>query len=330
MKHYIKKSALFFICLVLLLQSFAVLASAKQSYVDWEISEDGNTLTGNGKVYERCNVGFTMSPVYYYQFRDTVVIPDREGHYKNGECPVRSLGHDSDVVWVKMKSSSRIFVATEKEREHFERYKNGEEQTFNLNEYHDNIDAFSYLDGEFVTRLDSLCQNGAKTLTIDASELESATFYYIVARDTYLILLYNYGIVFKLDDGYYYANYATLGNSNLDDDGNFSYQSGSVTLARVEGDLDAKLEERICSLQRTYGPTVEFERGGGLNIDFSFELPFWPTYIIYSFVLPYILVILGVCFANSKKFKNAKYFYILCAVGGVWIFIAFMRTLLLI
>ncbi len=331
-KQIFTKTLVFLIALVIISSSLAVFAfAAEGEYVDWEVYDGGKTLIGDGKVYKECYVGFYMSPVYIYQYNDRVTLEDREGYYSNGECLVRSNEANSDIVWVKHKTGNRIFVATKEAREHFENFKNGKEQIFNLNEYHDDIDAYSYLSDEFVQRLDTARTSGAKTISVDGATLMEMPCYYVIARDTYLVLMYQYGAIYRFDDGFYYLNFKSLGNEQVNQRGDLLLTSGNVTLTRIEGALDTELKNRIDSLEQVYGPTIEYETIEDVY-DYSgvsFTLPFWPSYVAVCFGIPFAFAIVGVCFANAKKFGKQKYWYVLTAVSGVWIFISFMLTLLI-
>ncbi len=335
-KKFMKKISLAVLCLVLIAQLLSVCTFAETVYyVDWELSEDTETLTGDGRTYTRYPIGFIMEPIRIYEYFDTVYVADDDGYYWDGECPVRALEPNSDIVWVRMESKSRIYVATDEAREHFDRYKSGEEQVFNLNKYGVGVNSFSYMEHQLVDLMDLADENGAKRLTVDVTELADKERYYVVARDTYLILLYNYGEIFKLDDGYYYVNYGDLENTSFDADGYLSFRRGSITLTYLDDSISAQLENRINALEplyveRTYEndyPYLDdyYDDGG---IEYS-DTVFWICYVLVGFVFPIPFIVMGLCFANAKRFGKPRYWYLLSVVSGLWFLLSTILTLLI-
>ena len=333
-----KKIAFLAVCMLFALQSVLGACAFEASYdsdgcVLWERSADRQTLSGD-KQYTLYKEPYEVS-VDFYVHAKTVY------RYENGPSwvydgteyfgAVSSPHADADFVWVKSASTIYLYTATDEARGRLDDFFNGVNSVYRLEK--DNSGDEGYLTEETVGAILAAAEAGSGATEKDVRELSTYGMRYkIKVYDATESLTYTYGMVYRIDGKYYYVHYPALGNEHFDAGGNFSYRSGTVTLY----ELDAKTGEEIANAAATaeyIWTNYDYEEDGD---DFSLADPevdddvFWATYVFVGFVLPALLLILGVLLPQVKKLGKPKYWYVLSGIAAVWLILATAFTLIIL
>jgi hypothetical protein len=177
-----------------------------------------------------------------------------------------------------------------------------------------------------IRAMDQAVTEQAALRTVSVTELTYLPRYEITAHDSEKIFSTPYGVVYEWKDGsYYYVNYWTLDNSHFDANGNLSYREGVVTLTLLDASLTSQFVETLGEKMDHY---VDMELEAEPT-DFPIVI-FWIFFIFVGFFLPIPFVVLGVVFANRKKWGYPNYWYTVVATGGLWMLTAGVLFVLLL
>lgn len=317
----LKKHILFALAASLLLACFfSLTVSASDAYVDWELSEDGKTLVGNGKIYTRYengNADITVNAYEVYKYYDTVEFETPTYELDATVC-TRYPGED--IVWldIYVNDETPVYV-TQNGRLALDAFFDGSFSTVRINA----LGAEAVLGKDLLFALDL---DGKATLEIDVRELEEAPRYDITAYDASDCFSLDYGAIYALGDKLYYVNYEKLDNSYFDADGNFSYRRGTVTLSELDSSLTQQVNTAVDSAkvrERSY----TYENDGSLSVPMPV---FWMIYSLLGFAAPIPIFIAGLVLANSKKRTGEKHWYSLSAIAALWLVLSVTVAVLLI
>lgn len=307
---FIRKACLFLLLTVVLAVVLPSSAFASEpvaaepedrEVITWELSDDGNTLKGNGRVY-----------TYYELPIMSEIVSDRRFDYADtvesdyDRYMIESYTRDSEIVWLR---DSDYILATEKGRAHLNSFFGGEEQTYRL---YCGTTQMSHIDASLIDELENAAENGAEKVTVNVTTLERWDEYELVACDTEEIIGYGIGSVFKIDGEFYYVNYDELDNSYFDAFGDISFRKGSIELVKLDNGLDERVKKAVGNM-RYVDVDYDFE----YSYDYSYGDNFPHIGIVwYGFICPIGGTVAGIVLANSKKMGKPKRWYLLAAVSA--------------
>ena len=299
--------------------------------VEWQLSEDEYTLTGNGRTYTRCDelpVGQKVNTDTLYVFENTVRLDGRT-------MSVVASSPDAEVVWLTSTISdlwddpyaTAVFV-TKEGRDALEAMAAGQMSSWRLE---DDNSLFSStkqasFDGDLLRRMNDL----TATEEVNVSVLKGCVRYDILGFDSTGTVYTVCGAVYEERDRYLYVNYLSLGNQYFDADGNFSYRSGQVSAIRLEGDV---LSDFLATTDRlkAVSTSVIYEDELTFNPDEEMETSiaaFWGCLIIFGFILPIAPLVVGLVMPHSAKRGYPTRWYLVALLSAVWIVIAIVIAIL--
>jgi hypothetical protein len=279
---------------------------------EWDLSEDGKTLTSGFDVYTLYTlpVGYYLDYYSYYEYANPT----------DTYADVVSYEKDGAFVW--LKKSTPTFYATEAGAKSLDAFLEGEVGKYRLNdaEYPNT----SALTAETVDALEALTAAGKSKKTTEVSALRNAERYDVTAHDKTDTVATVVGAVYHMDGVYYYLGYQGLGNQFFDADGNFSYRSGSVELVPLDATLTETVEDAIDRLDYE---RVEYEYEGDEydssplfgNKEDSISA-FWCATVFFGILLPIAPLVIGLVLPHSQKRGYPKYWYVLAITAALWIF----------
>lgn len=299
--------------------------------VEWQLSEDEYTLTGNGRTYTRCDelpVGQKVNTDTLYVFENTVRLDGRT-------MSVVASSPDAEVVWLTSTISdlwddpyaTAVFV-TKEGRDALEAMAAGQMSSWRLE---DDNSLFSStkqasFDGDLLRRMNDL----TATEEVNVSVLKGCVRYDILGFDSTDTVYTVCGAVYEERDRYLYVNYLTLGNQYFDADGNFSYRSGQVSAIRLEGDV---LSDFLATMERLKSVSTSVIHEDELTFDPDEEMEtsiaaFWGCLIIFGFILPIAPLVVGLVMPHSAKRGYPTRWYLVALLSAVWIVIAIVIAIL--
>ena len=302
---------------------------AAMGYTVWDVSEDGETLTADGRVYHRYYgeraLLIDANHKYYYHYK--VTLPDDGFEYAEICAPYRG----AEIIWVYSdRGYGRVF-ATDTGAAQLDALIDGEVPRFSL------MKDFSHrtpLTKDFIEGLELSRANGETLVTFPVSKLEDLPCYNIIAAEETGSLTYDYGAIYLFNGSYYYVNYFELDNSYFDSDGYFSYRKGSVRAARLGDALTESVKDALESAEvRDYSEEYEYDRIPSEENAYETEgarIVFWLLFVFVGYLLPAPFLILGLTLPHSAKRGKPKYWYSVAIVAGVWLCLAFLLMLVLI
>ena len=286
---------------------YAAAEPEEQGGITWELSDDGNTLEGNGRVY-----------TYYELPIMSEIVSDTRFHYWNAAkndnmiYNVESYTRDSEIVWFRDGS---YILATEKGRAHLDSFFGGGKHNYRL---YCGTDEVNDIDASLIYELENAAENGAEKVVVNVTTLNRWNEYELLECDSDGIIGFGIGSVFKINGEYYYVNYDDLDNSYFDAFGDISFRKGSLELVKLDGELAGKVKRAVNSMKRVY-----FEHESEFAYTPVYEDNFPHVGIVwYGFICPVGGTVAGIVLANSKKLGKPKRWYILAAVSAVALLLA--------
>lgn len=303
------------ICLLLCaLLSVTVLAGE----AEWSLSYDEETLTFGTYTFDLYDPLFPVRLVgekaYYYNY----ALEDYRAVETNAE---------SNAVYASIKGT---VYAADKGAEALDRLMDGEAASYMLALV---PGACAPIANDLVTMLTKAPEDAEKR-TFDVRDLENALYYRLLGVESYGFYGCAYGAVYKYEGEFYYIHYMDLGNQCFDADGNFSYRRGTVEGVKLEGDLVAKLH--TVGQNMTYRPLEYIDAGEEKNFDDTADYfdsarsAFVVGMVVFGFMIPTPLLIVGLVFPRSAKRGYPKYWYILAGVAALWMVLSVLLMVIVL
>lgn len=324
MKRNTKKIVSFLAVLLLLIAVMMPMVSASKDPLEWTLSEDEQTLSDGVNTY----TFYKTIPYAELETREVYVYADTMELSVAGTCDLCVNPNISDIVW--LESYDEIFLyATDAGKQKLDAwFVNREIGGYRV--WSEGLAAS--LDKSLLDSMNAAVEAQAAMRTVRVSDLANLSRYEIYAHDTNELFAKSYGVVYRMTDGgYYYVNYGTLDNSYFDADGNFSYREGTVTLTLLDETLTAEFVETLELANEDFLPDYTWE-GSMMNLDFG-VLPaiiFWIFYVLVGFLVPVPFLVLGIVFANVRKWGRPKYWYFLSVFSLLWELFAMLLAIVLI
>lgn len=303
------------ICLLLCaLLSVTVLAGE----AEWSLSYDEETLTFGTYTFDLYDPLFPVRLVgekaYYYNY----ALEDYRAVETNAE---------SNAVYASIKGT---VYAADKGAEALDRLMDGEAASYMLASV---PGACAPIANDLVTMLTKAPEDAEKR-TFDVRDLENALYYRLLGVESYGFYGCAYGAVYKYEGEFYYIHYMDLGNQCFDADGNFSYRRGTVEGVKLEGDLVASLH--TVGQNMTYRPLEYIDAGEKKNFDDTADYfdsarsAFVVGMVVFGFMIPTPLLIVGLVFPRSAKRGYPKYWYILAGVAALWMVLSVLLMVIVL
>lgn len=303
------------ICLLLCaLLSVTVLAGE----AEWSLSYDEETLTFGTYTFDLYDPLFPVQLVgekaYYYNY----ALEDYRAVETNAE---------SNAVYASIIGT---VYATEKGVEALDRLMEGEATSYMLASVHG---ACAPISNDLVTLLTKTPEDAEKR-TFDVRDLENALYYSLLGVESYGFYGCAYGAVYAYEGEFYYIHYMDLGNQCFDADGNFSYRRGTVEGVKLEGDLVAELH--TVGQDMNFYPLEYIDAGEEKNFDDTADYfdsarsAFVVGMVVFGFMIPTPLLIVGLVFPRSAKRGYPKYWYILAGVAALWMALSVLLMILVL
>ena len=334
--NFQKRCFLLVLCAFLLLPllSLGVAATADPADVDeeghviWVLSENGNTLMGNGKTYKSYQFPVGSPTIYGEAMQLYVYWNSVECAWLDGaEGTVYAPYPGSDLVLVRAMGMGEWYLyTTELGKAQMDAFASGQ-----LKNYFLRIGAHlsTELDSSIFNAIGYALQQTDNKRTEDVANLQKAHRFDVIVYDATLTYAYTVGAVYRLEDGKdYYVHYLSLENHYFDADGNFSYRSGSVELTALDSKISTELDEVSQGISGK-GTTFYIYEDDGSDTQLFSETTFWVLYSLMGFVAPVPLFVVGLVLPYSKKRGYPKYWRVLSVIAAIWIILAAILMIVL-
>ena len=329
-KYLLFALALSLLFTALLLPAHATEDTPANTWIEWEISENGDTLSGNGKEYSFVNVNFDhnikVMPWIYdtYEFGNTV--------FWNGNTyTLTAIAKDAEIV-VMNREDRYMLYATKAGAEAIADLADGQPQQYVLCERHYKTRNVK-LDDAAATAL--LQQYVVPARVYNVQDLDALDSYTLYATDDSGSVCYISGRLYKLSDTQYgYVDHLSLNNTYFDANGSFSYRSGSVEVKLLNAAGIETAQEAVRSIRHN-PQEYEYEWSEGMGHDDEYEdvyegaarVLFWVMFSLLGFGLPVVPILLGLIKGLPKK-RGTRYWLILAAIGAAWLLISVVLLVL--
>ena len=272
-----------------------------ENYIVWQLSDDGNTLEGNGKTYT-----YYEMPIYPKNLSSCIYSYFNGADNSDCYYRVESYDRDGEFVWLDVISYT---LATKEGKAHLDKFFSGEEQTYLLTYGYRNM---SKLDKSLIESLRTAYRSSRDRQSFNVTTLTRYDSYTLVACDTYGVIGYDIGTMFDIDGETYFVDHESLDNSYFSSEGELSFRKGSVELLKLDGDLLAKVYDAISSSEYR---DIEFksEYNWENHVDESVDLGL----VWYGFICPTGGVASGVVLANVKALGKPKRWYFVSALSAL-------------
>ncbi len=295
------------------------------TYVDWQISEKGDSLTANGCTYYLFDPPshFYCDADTVYQSVDTVTIPYLSTEDYDCESAIYATQADAKIVWLDVYGTE-YYYATENQLEKLRDYASGVTTAFRLAQG----TKYASLSKERVNEMfQQSSASNATRVEANVQALQDLPCFELIAREETGTFSYVRGTIYQFENGdYYFVDHKTLDNTHFDANGNFSYRSGTVSLTLLSGQAPIALREAKENLVE-HDTVRTYEDEGYVEED---VIIFWIFFILIGFLLPLPLLIVGLILPHSQKRGYPKYWYRLSIAAGVWIVLSIVITVILL
>lgn len=331
----LQKYLLFALALSLLFAALLLPAHATEDspagYIEWEISENGDTLSGNGKEYSYVKVNYKnnikIQPWIYdtYGFVNSVSFDDKM--YR-----VQSTHKDAEIVMLYHYDAFMIYATQEGERLVADLV-DGSPAQYVL------CERFTQTKNKTLTPQDVAVLQKEVTVpkvAYDVQELDRLDSYTLFATDESGTVCYITGRFYKFSDNKYgYVDHLSLDNTHFDANGSFSYRSGTVEVTMLSGEGVEALQGAIDGLrvnaQEFSSEYDEYDDRFFSDTAYSggMRVLFWGMFVLLGFALPLLPILFGLLKGLPQK-RGTRYWLILAAVGFAWLLFSIILTPLLL
>ena len=285
----------------------------------WSLSYDEETLTYGEITFTLYEPYFPLRVVGDVVYCYNYVLNDYRSVDTNAE-------HDPTYADI-----FDVIYTTERGREALDRLMEGEADSYMLTSKYD---ASAPISRELVNYVFLAGTNGRETRTFDVEDLEDALYYTLLGVDEYGYYGCAYGAVYLVEGHLYYVHYMDLGNQCFDAYGNFSYRRGTVEAVRLT--KDQRLSLKNTEGEMIYRPLeyVTMEHSGGIGIqgtvDSSSRSAFTTGMVVFGFLIPAPLLMVGLIFPRSAKRGYAKYWYVLAGIAALWMLLSVLLMVIVL
>lgn len=313
------KTAKRILCLLICLLLCALLScTVLAGEAEWSLSYDEETLTFGTYTFDLYDPLFPVQMVgdraYYYNY----ALEDYRAVETNAE---------SNAVYASINGT---VYATEKGGKALDRLMDGEAASYMLASVHG---ACAPISNDLMTMLTKVPEDAEKR-TFDVRDLENDLYYSLLGVESYGFYGCAYGAVYAHEGEFYYIHYMDLGNQCFDADGNFSYRRGTVEGVKLDGDLVAELH--TVGQNMTFYPLEYIDVGEEKNFDDTVDYfdsarsAFVVGMVVFGFMIPTPLLIVGLVFPRSARRGYPKYWYILAGVAALWMVLSVLLMILVL
>ncbi len=298
-------------CLLSCLLVCALLScTALAGEAEWSLSHDEETLTYGETTFTLYEPYFPLQVVGDVVYCYNYALNDYRSVDTNAE-------HDPTYADIY-----DVVYTTEQGREALDRLMEGEASSYLLMTRYG---ACAPISRELVTAL-SQPKKEAETRTFDVRDLEDKVYYTLLGVESEGYYGCAYGAVYLYASEFYYIHYMALGNQYFDAYGNFSYRRGTVEAVKLSVDFIPALVN--VEQDATYRPLeyITMEHSGGIGIqgtvDSSSRSAFTTGMVVFGFLIPAPLLMVGLIFPRSAKRGYAKYWYVLAGIAALWMLLS--------
>ena len=324
---------LLLLCLWLLVGLLSPVASAAEAEADengyavWEMSEDGTTLSGNGKTYYYVSPYSREVGILEPGLTDNFIFANDAVAADGTEYAVYAAAKDGEILLLRIGGYYRIY-ATSAAQAALIRLSAGNPDAYTLhkgNGYYD----YALLSKEEGAAL--LAALDGQTATYDVTDLVTLERYELYGQEQTGMVRYESGRFYKLnEDTYGYVDHTRLDNTYFDADGYFSYRAGTVEVTLLDGEAAALLED--CLEQVTgHDMYLKFED----LVDWGYPYPqlhpavFYGALIFFGVLPPAALVAVGLALGLQRRPRRARHL-VMAAFGALWLVISAVLFVLLV
>ncbi len=328
MKRYPKTLVLTFTAVILSL--FISCTAFASDYVEWELTPDGQTLTGDGVAYEFYG---SFDDYDFGRVGDTYVYEDDVTFEEYGYT-VSSYKKGGDIVRFSIYEGGTRVYATKEGAKILDGFFGGTNVCYKLWQDGGATKA-SDIDYEVLVKPLTDYALGENLTSISVQTLKNSYYCQVITmHDELYFLSYTIGAFYTdISTGeIYFINYLSLGNQYFDAEGNFSYRSGNVDMVKLDPETEKAVTEALQNSDYIYNGW-EWEDSGIYYTEeeaLSLTPVFYVGLIILGFVFPIPFLICGVIFPRVKKFGKPKYWYIMSATSLAWILSALVFTIIVL
>ena len=315
-----------FSVIVSLLISCTAFAS---DYVEWELSPDGQTLTGDGVAYEFYG---SFDDLDFGRVKGTYAYEDDVTFGTYGYS-VFSYKKGGDIIRISnYNDNTRVYV-TKEGAEILDGFFGGTNVYYKL--WKDSINMASDIDYELLVKPLTDYALGENLTNVPVQTLKSSYLCQeITMHDELYFFTYTIGAFYTdISTGeIYFINYLSLGNQYFDADGNFSYRSGNVDMVKLDAETEKAVTEALQNSKQIYNG-YEWEDSGIYYSEeeaLSLTPVFYVGLIILGFVFPLPFLVCGIIFPRIKKFGKPKYWYIMSAASLAWVLASTVFTIIVL
>lgn len=322
-----KKMFALMLCIILSLSMLLPVSASDEAEEkpEWVISEDMNTLTYGDRVYERVEIswGVWLRSNYYYQYRQMLEIETGTRTQIRHPILTDEQGEEEilwDIVFLDNEYNANyqplaVYVNT-KSKHIIDDFNAGNYAQYELGWY-----SRSAVIEESAVKA---WLNATPDLSVKAQDLTDAPYHYVFAYDQTLTICKVFGVIFEVNGGYFYVDGAYC----LDFEGYLALRPGDLPALQLQGQdaaLVADATERFVSHSLKY-KTEEAEPVESSVAMAGFLLIASPL----LFILPVLLLALGIVMRCLKKIPNRKRWNTVIILSSVWLGGSVITSLLLL
>ena len=302
-----KKAIKIISLIALLLVTAGLLASCSSTDAEWELSPNGQYLEETARYNESYELTYTL--VGYGLAGELVEFWNDAYSEEYGYLSVYAVSEDPSVLLL-VGYDTPIFVYTlDGAPASLESFISGVADTHRIV---NSRDTSSYLDlsREQMNAYDSL----EPSVNIPVASLARALTYELKVYDLADGLMHTHGGFYAGDGKLYYINYDALDNSYFDADGNFSYRSGNVPCAVVEGELADRVLDATNYVE---GSEIKFTMEEGEREEEDIEADaaaarvllifYLAFFLIFPSVIPLVFMIVDLCRRGFRGVSTTTY-----------------------
>ena len=285
---------------------------------DFTFSNNGDTLTYNGRDYNLYNLpeGYHVMPHTVFEMTHTTCQDCSRYVTVSLKIANDNIMFFADKYDLGYGDYSHPLYVTDDGAQHLNQFIKGEYGSSYL--ANKEVSRLAKLSDDFLSGLGSLSEK----VSVDVLTLVNCETYPIITYDTKEIVCFKSGAIYLLDDGrYIYVDYTRLDAGHFTSDGEFSYRNGTVEAVVLDNDSSREIPEIVSDME-VYYPTDTYEDYD--DSPFSSDPETAKTVFVVVWIIGMILpalapIIVGLCLSLSKKIRHKNLWRVLMAVGILWL-----------